>query len=125
MGSLDSFDPLEETVGADDYEPATNSSRNNCPVHLRITAIHSLDYPGRVAFQYGKEEATKQPGIWYIKDEKIQRCKNMKVFSVEIKKRHKVICNAKKNALEKNPNTESVKYCGMVFGWGEPPKEAP
>lgn len=30
-------DPLEKTVAADDYDPKTKTSRNNCPAWMRLS----------------------------------------------------------------------------------------
>jgi hypothetical protein len=120
---LKAIDPLEETVGADDLK------RNNCPEHLRITAIHQRDIIGRTTYQTLNsreyKEILRTSGrprlrLWMEINGSIIET-NAGELSEKIGVTWGAIMSAKSKKLSKDKNATEARIIGLRFGWGEPP----
>jgi len=119
---LDSFDPLEETVGADDIR-----GRNNCPVVLRITAIHQLDYDARVTFQRcdvrycvekeEKKHTRKRLGMWALINGKVVATDSHDLAE-RLSVKYQSISSMKSKA--QHDGNISAKIAGVIFWWNDP-----
>jgi len=115
---------LEQTEDADDI-----SGANNCPMHLRITAIGMLDYAGRVSFQTpgrniyipnGRPSGTPRLAIWAVIKNKVETVNEQNALEV-MGVTWKAVISAKSRAVLKDRTAKEARLSGNRFGWKDPP----
>jgi hypothetical protein len=131
---LDSFDPLEETVAADDI-----GGRNNHPIWARISAIGCFDPTQRVSIVNGSRNSDisarscihdlkvekparpkKKVAIWAIISGAVVLFVSLHAFSKRIGYSGSRARDAKYLAIKSGCTRAVIN--GIVFGWGEPPE---
>jgi len=117
------FDPLEETVGADDI-----TGRNNCPIWKRISAVGCFAPDQRVSIMNGsrnsdKAKASRGPkgNIWAVIDGKIEQTTQHNL-AIDLQISVTAISSAKSKELRKRPESKEAKVYGIRFGWDDPPE---
>jgi len=140
------YDPLEQTIGADDIIGwNTDHPRNACPLHQRITAMGNFPFNTRVAYlncsclrdggdrvgsddtyeAFQEKRDSKRPilmQIWgHFGGELV--IKPIIEYAELLGVRPNSINGAKRRALAKDKNAMTGCCRGFVFGWGPPPKK--
>lgn len=127
---------IDETVSAHDYDPKNRTSRNNCPIHLRITAMQLMDFCEAVRFQNGtlyKQLDYAKRGKW-VKGGKGHRIYVWAILEGVTKAYTSIVALADASGVSKRTLTrykreavlegkDRTECVGLTFGWGEPPEE--